>query len=247
MLFLLAEEYQQSGLEYLGREVFHNPEEAHRIKITGGFGRFWAGEGGFRFSDTITPTSEITNDLRWSGSNFEPYLGNASSYLFKSQTTIVANFLKDRTWLIMAPTQADISQGRCVVWSMRSMVFRDHGSIFLRGTINASPIYSNASFESLGYYVMASSYNQGSSREATGSARSSALPALSGSPGYGVASYAYDPAANTVTLIMSGAVSATSFHTFKIKSWDAGSAESFGQQCCFYGIGEAVCLEQYRD
>ena len=119
----------------------------------------------------------------------------------------------------MAASQSDIAAGRFVVWNLSRYTggLDSSGRVQAGGVASNPPIYSNASFASLNYWVFASSYARVAG-ERTGSARSSALPALSGSPGYGVASYAYDPAANTVTLIMSGAVSATSFHTFKIKS-----------------------------
>ena len=175
----------------------------------------------FRMSIVTRTYLTINSNLQISGGEIIASTGGSISLVpsdFSAQISTVLN----NTWLIAAATQSDISAGRCVVWSFSGFVVDpevpgdwDRNAELPSGGI--APVYSNAAVASLRNWYFVSSFSQTPSA-ATGSARASALPALSGSPGYGMASYAYDPAANTVTVVMSGTVTGSSFHTFKIKS-----------------------------
>ena len=127
----------------------------------------------------------------------------------------------EQPYFIMAESLAEMNKGNCIIWritraNLNRAIFPQAAPY--NGTnnrINLAPVYKNVNVSTrLTFMKMVQSYQVTTSR-ATGSTLSTSI-SLNNSAPFNQASYAYDPSAQTIKVVLSGTVSQTAFYSLSI-------------------------------
>ena len=123
---------------------------------------------------------------------------------------------RERPYLVIGENLSEIARANCILWRVQSS---DYSGLFYETEAsNVAPIHKGVDVSTrLTFMKLLNSYQLTVSTPSSQSGSSLATQiALNNSSPFNQESYAYDPAADTIKIKLSGTVSATAFHTLNI-------------------------------